>query len=211
MGYRGPMATVWHPPHATEEEISGALDDNAGMAGVDRARLSRLLCEQLAFAISTRALDSFAVTAVLQALEGHGPQAGRVQPRRFSYPPLHGLMHVHFVEASFIPHNLRVELDQPSTRSRIQRVVHQAGADLPHDEAMALLAHELTAGSYEQRAARDALTGEWIIYAEHEGQKLYLGLARHSRDRAGDQAIYDLLLARCEGRFREAVLALTRS
>jgi hypothetical protein len=205
------MATVWNPPTATDEQISAVLNDNAGMAGVDRARLSRLLCEQLAFAISMRALDSFAVTVVLQALEGHGPQAGRVQPRPFRRAPLRGLLHVHFVDASFIAHNLRIELEQPATRSRIQRVVHQAGSDLPHDEAMTLLAHELTTGSYEQRAARDALTGEWIIYAEHEGQKLYLGLARHSRDRVGDQAIYELLLERCDGHFREAVLALTAS
>lgn len=88
-------------------------------------------------------------------------------------------------------------------------MVHQAGSDLRHDEAMALLAHELTTESYEQRAARDALTGERIIDAEHEGQKLYLGLARHSRDRVGDQAIYELLFD--DGHFREAVLALTAS
>jgi hypothetical protein len=111
------VESVWNPPAATDEEISAALDQHAGLAFVDRSRMSRLLCEQLTYGIATRTLDSFAVTDVLEALEGHGPRAGHVVPSPFNHPPLRGLLHVHFVQASFIPQNLGNELRRRDGRA----------------------------------------------------------------------------------------------
>ena len=61
----------WNPPKLNDQEIEAFLGDNAGLVGVDRSRMSRLLCEQLAFGIKSRTLNSFEVTDVLQTLEGH--------------------------------------------------------------------------------------------------------------------------------------------
>lgn len=41
------------------------------------------------------------------------------------------------------------------------------------------IAHEASVGPYERRNERRALTGEWIVYAVHEGKNYYLCLGRH--------------------------------
>lgn len=198
--------TFWNPPRATDEQLEAALGDNAGFAFLDRTRMSRLLCEQLAFGISTRTLNSFAVTDVLEALEGHGPRAAKILPRPFKRRPLRGLLHAHFVQASFIPHNLTNEIQRPGGWPKVQKHLDSAPSEILESDVVKHVAHEATFGLYAQRSSRDALTGEWIIYAEHQGQKLYLGLAEHATD---DEAIHSQLVERCEERFRDAIRALT--
>lgn len=197
--------TFWNPPRATDEQLEAALGDNAGFALLDRTRMSRLLCEQLAFGISTRTLNSFAVTDVLEALEGHGPRAGQVLQRPFRRPPLRGLLHAHFVQASFIAHNLANEIQRRGAWS-VHKHLNSAPSEALEGDVVKHVAHEATIGLYAQRSSRDALTGEWIIYAEHQGQRLYFGLAEHATD---DEAIHSQLVERCEERFRDAIRALT--
>jgi len=60
------MPTIeWNPPKLTDQEIETFIGNNSGLAGVDRGRMSRLLCEQLAFGVKSRTLNSFGVTDVL--------------------------------------------------------------------------------------------------------------------------------------------------
>jgi len=39
-----------------------------------------------------------------------------------------------------------------------------------------------TSNIYAERSRKQCLTGEWIIYAQHEGQNYYLCLAQHDED-----------------------------
>jgi|GEM_PF-7021232 len=39
-----------------------------------------------------------------------------------------------------------------------------------------LIAHDVVHGNYMRRSDANQLTGEWIIYAQHEGQNYYLVL-----------------------------------
>jgi hypothetical protein len=41
------------------------------------------------------------------------------------------------------------------------------------------IVHELVIGGLEDRSAEQRMTGDWIIFAKHEGQNFYLGLASH--------------------------------
>ncbi|MGO3295605.1 MAG: hypothetical protein ACTILN_08035, partial [Marinobacter sp.] len=43
----------------------------------------------------------------------------------------------------------------------------------------ASFAHAFSHGTREKRVQRGAMTGEWIIFAKHEGQKYYLCLGQH--------------------------------
>jgi len=49
-----------------------------------------------------------------------------------------------------------------------------------------LIAHDVVHGNYMRRSDANQLTGEWIIYAQHEGQNYYLCLGEHN---SGDDHI----------------------
>ncbi len=53
-------------------------------------------------------------------------------------------------------------------------------------------------GLYAERSRGQRLTGEWIIYAQHEGQKYYLCLARFDEE---DDAVFDRIKNGCVDEF----------
>jgi hypothetical protein len=198
------MSINWNVPNCTDGDILALLDDHAGLVGIDRARLSRLFCEQLVYINHSRELSVFTVTDILQELEKLKPEGQRVKkPRQFKHLPLRGLMHIHFGPGFFIRPNLVNELRRPDNQGSIEKSIENAKNQ---DEVIKLLAHEMTIGSYKRRADRNGLTGEWIIYAKHEEWNYYLSLASHDED---NQAIYDRMVERCEDRFREVLITAT--
>jgi hypothetical protein len=202
------MVTVtWEPPRATHEQIEEHVGDHTGLAFVDRARLSRLLCDQLVYGITTRTLDSFAVTDAIQALEMPDRARRRVDERPFKNPPLRGLLHTHFVQASFIVKNLELELRRPDSLILVREAF--GSSDVLDEQTIDRWADAMTFGLYGKRAHRDAMTGEWLIYANHGGYKFYLAVARHSRNSEEDRVIYDRIMDRCEESFRKIVIAAT--
>jgi len=203
------MTTInWNPPSRTNAEIEEYLGDHSGLCRVDRSRMSRLMAEQLVHGIITRTLDPFAVTDVLQALEGHHHASAAVDPRPFSHPPLAGLMHVHFFQAVFIAKNVALELSSKKGGRRFEDSIKRTET-APDADSVNKIAHEATIGAFERRALHNSrgLTGEWIIYAEHCGQRFYLCVAGHEE---GDQLIYDRMIRRCEDRFRTILVGATQ-
>jgi hypothetical protein len=53
-------------------------------------------------------------------------------------------------------------------------------------------------GGYEQRSANGNLTGEWIVFVEHEGKKYYLCAATHS---GGDDEVLGYIRGVCHHEF----------
>jgi hypothetical protein len=198
------MTVTWEPPPATDEQIEQHLGNHAGLAFVDRSRLSRLLCDQLVYGITTRTLDSFAVTDVLEALEMPDRARRRIEARPFNNPPLGGLLHAHFIQAAFIPKNLEIGLQRRNSLKHVREAFESSR--LLDQQTINRIAHAATIGVYEQRARRNALTGEWLIYADHGGDKFYLAVAGHSE---GDHVIYDRIVNRCEESFRKILIAAT--
>ena len=165
--------------------------------------MSRLICEQLAFGIKSRTLNSFEVTDVIQALEGHRTR-GHVEVRAFNHPPLKGLLHAHFLQAAFIPTNIANEMKTSRGKALIDSVFKDK--KLSDEEKLKLSAHQATFGMFDSRAANNALTGEWIIYAEHQGRRYYLAIASHSE---GDTIIYNRMMERCEPIFQQIIQSVT--
>lgn len=195
----------WNPPRLTDHEIEAQLGDNSGLVGVDRNRMSRLLCEQLAFGIASRTLNSFEVTDVLQALEGHSTR-GHVEIRPFNRHPLKGLMHAHFLQATFLPKNIANEIKTARGKAQLESVLEDDS--LSDDDKAKLIAYKATVEMFESRSSRNALTGEWIIYAEHQGHRYYLALASHTEK--NDMVIYNRMMERCEKHFQDIILSVTR-
>lgn len=193
------MPTIkWDAPPATDEQIEEHLGNHPGLAFVNRARMSRLLCDQLVYGITTRTLDSFAVTNVLEALERPDQAPRPIKARPFKRPPLRGLLHAHFVQASFILTNLWLEWRRRDGMTHVGEVNDQ--------QTINQVAHAHTSGAYEQRARRGDLTGQWLIYAHHGGDNYYLAVAGHKE---GDPAIYSRMRDRCEDSFRRILIAAT--
>ena len=196
----------WDPPKFTDQELETFLGNNSGLVGVDLSRMSRLFCEQLAAGIKSRTLNSFEVTDVIQALEGHRTR-GHVEVRAFNHPPLRGLLHAHFLQAAFIPKNLENEIKTRRGKALIDGVFKDK--KLSDEEKLKLASYQATFGLYNSRAANNALTGEWIIYADHQGKHYYLSIASHSKGSEGDTIIYNRMMERCEPIFQQIIQSAT--
>jgi hypothetical protein len=65
-------------------------------------------------------------------------------------------------------------------------------------------------GVYQQRALTQNLTGEWIVFARHEGQNYYLCLATHDEVRANPSVLVERISG-CTGEFPFLVAQLERA
>ncbi len=65
------------------------------------------------------------------------------------------------------------------------------------------LAHEFVVEGYKRRAAKQRLTGEWLIFGVQEQRNVYLALCTHSDSPEQDSDIYNALLGLCGKEFPE--------
>lgn len=130
-------------------------------------------------------VDPFSVMDELDYLEGIKPKSKTKGEEMYRHPPLHPLWHKHFSTARHLITNLRVRwgMDKYGNKDldRLIEKVQKEYGEQP-DVWGAVLAHELVVGGYEQRQAR-GLTGDWIVFAKHEGRNYYLDLATHQEGR----------------------------
>jgi hypothetical protein len=70
-------------------------------------------------------------------------------------------------------------------RQELHRIINEnynpTTAHLPPKTAFKNIANAVT-NSYAERSRKQCLTGDWIIYAQHEGQNYYLCLSAHGKD-----------------------------
>lgn len=202
---------VWNPPSSTEDDFEQA-SQFIGFYGVECARLSQFFRDQIVYGFKHRALHP-AVTDVLQVLEHPSPVPPRIYNGTFKRPPLAGLMKAHFVQPIDLYENIRLENNAKGLRraeQAIKKAVKEAirmKQEVGPDQIVMQATHELSIGAYERRAARNDLTGEWIIYGDHGGERFYFGLGRHQ----DADVLYERLLGRCQPRFEKALNALTNS
>jgi hypothetical protein len=119
------------------------------------------------------------------------PSGMRAKPAtRFERRLLRGLWHQHYFEAGFLAKNLAIHWKREAL-SALPRIA------IPlDDKAAGILAHQLTIGGFQDRAAKGELTGEWIVFARDDMRAYYLTLAKHDEE---DRAIWD----RCKACGRE--------
>ena len=60
------------------------------------------------------------------------------------------------------------------------------------------LSHRVVVESLEDRGANNKLTGEWIVFAKHQGQNYYLCLTNHE---SGDENIAQSIKSACVPQF----------
>jgi len=187
------------PGYAT---ISFDLDDLARLkshAAAERPYAQRLSTGLAIRLLTTAQNDAPYVLAAIDALEGLRAERNVKPASQFRRPPLFPLWHRHFFAPRHMIRNIgerwgiargqgNSDLDQ-----MIERVANDHGDD--PDLWQGVLAHHFANG-YVERSQAGRLTGDWIIFAEHEGQRYYLDLATHEE---GETANAERLLSKLKG------------
>lgn len=121
-----------------------------------------------------------------------GSRPTRTKPEaQFMRTPLKGLWHKHYFSEHFILRNIRNHMTEPRVRAIVREVSSQNAS---HGDKVKALVHRITTGSIEERASSNQITGEWIVFAKHEGKNYYLCLTTHATD---DERISENIRAAC--------------
>jgi hypothetical protein len=178
---------------------------------LDREQLNKLKREvvrgrsywdRISIALAFRLLDKsdpyfnyFSVLDELDYLEGIRPTSRTKAEEQFRKRPLHPLWHKHFFLAKHVLRNVGVRWnlhnggnkDHTKMLDEVAKNYGESPEVWPN-----YLAHRLVAQGFEERLRR-GLTGDWIIFAKHDGKNFYLDLAIHEE---GEECRADALLQR---------------
>jgi hypothetical protein len=120
----------------------------------------------------------------------HGTKSRTAAAEEFKHPPLEGLWHKHYFAARLPPDNAtnehgKTNVGIANARKNLSAQSEEAPCT-PHGE----IAREVVISAFEQGSDRHALTGEWIVFAKHDGKNYYLRACNHLNVN-GDQQLYD--------------------
>lgn len=187
---------------ANGEDMTAALTELAASVGLDRiapGRYSFALVLGLFGGFKSGHQNPAKIIREIEALEGIGRPSQLKPPGQFTRPPLQGLWHKHYLEdglrATAI--NARKGLHRygsPLFRQRMQEAQYAGEVRYVAEEDVASLAHDVAHGNWQRMASAAELTGEWIVYAQHEGANYYLCLGRHD---SGDDYLRSQIDAIC--------------
>lgn len=169
--------------YVSEDEVFQFRNNHIGFCQIDLNRVSQFLSIQLASISKHRVYNSFSITEVIQDLEGVGRGCKR-RVAQFNHIPLKGLWKAHFFVPRFTAKNLinHWGLDFPNS-PKLNNLLLRIDAEEEKSPSIhgwhGRLAHEMTVVGYEERARKNSLTGEWIIFSKYKGKNYYLCISRH--------------------------------
>jgi len=159
-----------------------------GLESVAPDRYSLLLILELFAGIASRQLNPAKVIHEIRALENLDGMSSRMKPSvQFRHPPLQGLWHKHYLADGLrtMAKNLKNGIHKdglPWFEQRVKEAVATGENQYMSEDDIKRLTHDAVIGNWLRRSQVRALTGEWLIYAEHEGQNYYLCLGSHDGD-----------------------------
>lgn len=176
-------------PTDGEVSIRGWLD-----LKIITGRYSQVLVSQLLRCVEERIFNVFSIYDEIGALEGMpGNRSPRTKPAaQFKGPLLKGLWHKHHAQARFLPLNVQLHWKSADIEDRIRGIMQNDS--IPDEKKAGAIADVYVREGYAQRSNAQKLTGEWIVYARHQGRNCYLTLGQHNEP---DQAIRDRVLQCC--------------
>ena len=141
---------------------------------------------------ANQAINTHQMMDEVRCLEGLGPQTRTKRADPFNREPLKGLMKTHFTDASFILKNIGIHMGlENGNGKRLSRLVQEAfdqnTSGVVDDQFIGHISNGMSFGALNERSKGQKLTGEWIVFQEHEGKNYYLTLAAHDE---GDENIY---------------------
>jgi hypothetical protein len=159
-----------------------------GLESLASGRYSWLFLLNLYLNERVQGVDSGMVMQEIRDLEAGTSTTGTKAATQFQRPPLQGLWHKHYFSGHFVAHNILNQLSGDRIMNLASRVFDPSVSSVITEQMIRDFAYEVSHGSLEKRAEQKRLTGEWIVFAKHEGQNFYLCASTHTN---GDQVIYD--------------------
>jgi len=184
-----------------------------GLEAVAPGRYSILLVLGLFGGCKSGLLNPAKVIHEIKALEGIGTPSQLKPPILFKSPksPLKGLWHKHYLEDGLgsMAINLKKGIDKyglPLFKQRMREAEEAGEERYVSIEDCKLLADDAVQGNWMRLASAGALTGEWIVYAQHKGENYYLCLGKHD---SGDGYLREQIEAICFHEFPFLATLLT--
>lgn len=168
------------------------FEDAIGLNRIAPGRFSTCLSVQLfCQSVFDPKLSVSHVIAEIKALECTDRKSATKPAAVFNRLPLKGLWHKHYIQngISSMAMNLRHAMNKfglPEFEQKV-KALETSGEDR-YLEASDIdeIVYEAVLGNYERRCEASQMTGEWVVYAIHEGQNYYLCLGTHN---SGDDAL----------------------
>ena len=135
-------------------------------------------------AAESGSLNPAKVIEEILALEGIGQPSRLKPPIQNKHPPLQGLWHKHYLEdgmKSFTTNILR-GMDRygfPHAKRKIEEAKKTGAKEFFTTEDIEITIQEILYEHWKKRGEKQALTGEWLVFAKHGGENYYLGLTTH--------------------------------
>lgn len=177
--------------------------------------VSTCLATRLNRAAMTRRFSVFSILDEIAMLEDLplAKKTGTKPAVRFRGPYLGRFWHKHWTCAAFIEENLRQQWwgGHATKNGSVAKVIREAfeatgkpyGSELTEAELREVTSRMVTqmvSNGYMQRRAREALTGEWLIFYVHNGQNYYLDIATHTKG-DDDKRLFERLRDNCAAEF----------
>jgi len=139
------------------------------------------------------------VITEIKSLEGSDSPSRTKPAQPFSGPHLKGLWHKHYLAdgLSTMARNLANGLKKygiPQFEENVRLASEANEERYMTEEDIKLIVHDAVHGNWMRRADDHELTGEWLIYAQHENKNYYLCLGKHT---TGDEHIRQQIDAVC--------------
>lgn len=170
----------------TEHSMEVNLKDFVKSIGLDKAapnRYSSLLALHLLGGSLSGYQNPAKIIREIEELEAGQP--GQLKaPIQNRHPPLKGLWHKHYMQDGIgsLAHNVQRGLNIYGIPFFEQKIREAEEADeerfLTAEDVPALV-NDIVSGNRQRLAEAQAITGEWLIFAKHEGQNYYLCVTTH--------------------------------
>jgi len=131
-------------------------------------------------------IDSFQIVAEIKAMEEGKTGFHTKAPSLLTRERLRGLWHKHYFAPRFLPQNILSELPKKKMLRLAEEVFDWRKWDVVTEEMVNEFSHRVAIESFEERGGDKRLTGEWIVFAKHNGKNYYLCLSTHT---AGDETV----------------------
>lgn len=177
------------PP--SDEQEAPVIDPRefARLIGLDQVapgRYSALLVANLLGGALSGRQNPAKIVREIELLEAGGTGQFK-RPKQNRHPPLKGLWHKHYMQDGLA--SLAMNIDKglnwfgtPFFEQKIREAEEAGELRYLEPEDVPALVDDIVSGNYRRLADKQALSGEWIVFAKHEGQNYYLTIATHDND-----------------------------